>query len=113
MMIEPNRPIEIRYLREDASHDRANNTLAVDASTGEVVRHEQYESKRTGEKFMSSIFPLHSGSFFGLPGIVIYMLASMAMPIFAITGWMLYLDRRRKNRVPRVQQAAVEARGDI
>lgn len=108
--IEPNRPIEIRYLREDASHDRANNTLAIDASTGEVVRHEQYASKRTGEKFMSSIFPLHSGSFFGLPGTVIYMLASLAMPIFAVTGWMLYLDRRRKKRAQSLQQAVAEAR---
>ena len=26
------------------------------------------------------------------------LLASLAMPLFAITGWLLYLDRRRKKR---------------
>jgi sulfite reductase (NADPH) flavoprotein alpha-component len=52
-----------------------------------------------GEKFMASIFPLHSGSFFGVPGSLIYMIASLAMPVFSITGWMLYLDRRRRKRV--------------
>jgi sulfite reductase (NADPH) flavoprotein alpha-component len=74
--------------------------MLLDARTGEVLKHEPYESKRAGEKFMASIFPLHSGSFFGLPGVVLYMLASMAMPVFAITGWLMYLDRRRRRRSP-------------
>jgi sulfite reductase (NADPH) flavoprotein alpha-component len=45
---------------------------------------------------MSSIFPLHSGSFFGTPGVLAFFLASLAMPVFTITGWMLYLDRRSR-----------------
>jgi sulfite reductase (NADPH) flavoprotein alpha-component len=45
---------------------------------------------------MSSMFALHSGSFFGEAGVVLMMLASLAMPLFPITGWMMYLDRRRK-----------------
>lgn len=103
---EPGRPIEIRYLDADPAHDRANNTLALDAATSAVVRHERYDSKRAGEKFMSSIFPLHSGSFFGLPGVLAYMIASLAMPVFAITGWMLYLDRRRKKKAARAAESA-------
>jgi len=50
---------------------------------------------------MASIFPLHAGSFFGLPGLILMMLASLLMPLFAITGWMLYLDRRKKKRSAR------------
>jgi len=42
------------------------------------------------------MFALHSGSFFGEAGVVLMMLASLAMPLFPITGWMMYLDRRRK-----------------
>ena len=44
------------------------------------------------------MFALHRGSFFGLGGVVVFMLASLLMPLFAITGWMLYLDRRRPAR---------------
>lgn len=92
------RPVEIRYMDADPAHDRAFNTLSVDALTGKVARHERYIDKDLGDKFMSSIFPLHSGSFFGLPGVLAYMIASLSMPVFAVTGWMMYLDRRRKKR---------------
>jgi len=98
LTFEPGRPIEVRYLRTDSRHDRANNVAQIDPRTGALLKHERYEDKRTGEKFMASIFPLHSGSFFGLPGSVLYMIASLGMPVFAVTGWMMYLDRRRKKR---------------
>jgi sulfite reductase (NADPH) flavoprotein alpha-component len=96
---EPGKPIDIRYLLTESRHDRANNTVSID-TTGAVLKHEPYADKRTGEKFMASIFPLHSGSFFGVPGSTLYMIASLAMPVFTITGWMLYLDRRRRKRAP-------------
>ena len=38
--------------------------------------------------------PLHSGQFFGVAGTIVFMLASLCMPLFAITGWILYLQRR-------------------
>jgi sulfite reductase (NADPH) flavoprotein alpha-component len=98
LTFEPGRPIEVRYLLADASHDRANNSMTLDPQSGEVLKHDLYAGKRRGEKFMASIFPLHSGSFFGVPGVVAYMIASLAMPVFTITGWMLYLDRRRRKR---------------
>jgi sulfite reductase (NADPH) flavoprotein alpha-component len=109
LALEPGRPIEIRYLLEGARHDRANNNMTLDAATGAVLKHDLYAEKRTGEKFMASIFPLHSGSFFGATGSTLYMLASLAMPVFTITGWMLYLDRRRRKRAPS-QSAAL---GDV
>jgi sulfite reductase (NADPH) flavoprotein alpha-component len=109
---EPGRPIEIRYIDADPAHERANNTLTLDSGTAAVVTHERYDNKRTGEKFMSSIFPLHSGSFFGLPGVVLYMIASLAMPVFAITGWMLYLDRRRKKKAARAAESAASGKSN-
>jgi sulfite reductase (NADPH) flavoprotein alpha-component len=83
------------------------NTLAVSATDGTVVRHERYASKRAGEKFMSSIFAIHSGSFFGLAGVIIYMLASLTMPLFTVTGWMMYLGRRQRKK-----RAALAERSD-
>ncbi len=36
-------------------------------------------------------------------------LASLAMPLFAVTGWLLYLDRRRKQRALRAARGGVQA----
>lgn len=103
------RPVEISYLDADPAHERATNTLVIEPATGEATRHERYADKRAGEKFMASVLPLHSGSFFGVPGLVFYMIASLAMPVFAVTGWMLYLDRRGKKRAAKREQREAAA----
>ena len=53
------------------------------------------EKRLTGVQ-LSATPVLHSGSFSGLPGLVLMMIASLLMPLFAITGWQLYLGRRAK-----------------
>ncbi len=104
---ERGKPVEIRYLDAKPAHERAFNTLSIDVSTG-AVRQERYTDKRTGEKLIASMFPLHSGSFFGLPGIVLYMVASLSMPLFTVTGWMMYLDRRKKKRAANAARNAAQ-----
>lgn len=94
----PGQPVQFNYQLPDPPHERANNTLALDARTGEMRSHRQYAALPAGQKLMASIFVLHSGGFFGLGGLVLFMVSSLLMPLFAITGWMLYLDRRSKKR---------------
>ena len=90
-----NDAVEIRYLASDAPHERALSNIALDPLTGEIRKHERYADKPVGGKLIASIFPLHSGTFFGVPGQVLYLLASLMMPVFTVTGWLLYLRRRR------------------
>lgn len=105
----PGQPLEFGYQDVDPAHERANNRLVLDAATLAVTAHERYDDKPAGQKIMASIFPLHSGSFFGLPGLLLFMVASLTMPLFAITGWMLYLDRRKKKRAVRSAAATSAA----
>jgi sulfite reductase (NADPH) flavoprotein alpha-component len=98
----PDKPLEFRYLEERPRHDRAFNTLAID-SEGRVARHERYADKPLAARLVSSIFPLHSGSYFGLVGVVVFLSASLAMPVFAVTGWIMYLQRR----APRARRTAL------
>ena len=91
----PEGPIEWRYLTADASHDRAFDVLRV-AHDGSVVSHDRYIEQRTGQRLVGSIYPLHVGSYFGLPGRVLVLVASLSLPLFAITGWYLWLSRRRR-----------------
>ena len=97
--------VQFRYLDADPSHERASNSLAADPQTGMIVKHERYDDKTVGGKLVSSIFPLHSGSFFGMPGIILYMLASLAMPLFTVTGWMMYLARRERKARSKARKA--------
>ena len=90
--------VQFRYLDADPAHERANNTLELDASTLTVNKHERYDDRPWKQKIAGSMFALHRGSFFGIGGVIIFMIASLAMPLFAITGWMLYLERRKRQR---------------
>ena len=98
--------IEVRYLDASPAHERARNTLALDRWTLAPASHDRYDDGTWRQKVGASMFALHRGSFFGLPGTVLFMLASLAMPLFAVTGWMLYLDRRGRRRAARVAATA-------
>jgi sulfite reductase (NADPH) flavoprotein alpha-component len=97
--------VEIRYQTLASPHERAWNTLKVDAANDAVASRELYAEQPRGRRFVSSIFPLHSGGFFGLPGRIAVAFAALMMPFFAVTGFLLWIARRR-NRALRVQAAA-------
>ena len=101
--------LSFRYLDADPAHERARNTLSLDRWTLAPVAHERYDDGSLRQKIGGSMFPLHRGSFFGTTGVVVFMLASLLMPVFAVTGWMLYLDRRRRKRAVATTAGALAA----
>ncbi|KAF1015044.1 MAG: Sulfite reductase [NADPH] flavoprotein alpha-component [Stenotrophomonas maltophilia] len=108
---KPGQPLTARVMAGDpaqrgGSHDRAQDILQLDPATGAVLDYRPYAGLGAGAKLTTSVFALHSGSFFGVPGRVVVMLSSLAMCLFFITGWMLYLDRRRGQRAARALRQA-------
>lgn len=97
--------VEATYLRAQPEHERARNRLYLQAATGEVTRHERYADKPLAGRLVNSIYPLHMGTYWGLPGRIVMALSSLAMALFAITGWMLYLGRRRTKKAVRAERA--------
>ncbi|WP_339546388.1 sulfite reductase flavoprotein subunit alpha [Pseudomonas sp. RA_35y_Pfl2_P32] len=91
------------YLLKTSPHDRALNQISLDPATGVIKHHDRYSDKSLKAQLLTSIYALHVGSYFGLAGRIVLMVTSLLMPLFFITGWLLYLDRRRKKR--QVQQA--------
>ncbi|MGE7958656.1 PepSY domain-containing protein [Pseudomonas sp. NPDC089530] len=91
-------PATVFYLLKDSPHDRALNQISIDPNSGVVSRHDRYSDKSFKAQLLTSIYALHVGSYFGLVGRILMTVASLAMPLFFITGWLLYLDRRRKKR---------------
>ncbi|TWI54375.1 sulfite reductase (NADPH) flavoprotein alpha-component [Pseudomonas duriflava] len=100
-------PVTVLYRLEGAAHPRAFNQLEIDPLTGEVRRHERYTEKSLKSQLLASVYVLHSGEYFGLTGRILMFLASLLVPLFFITGWLLYLDRRRKKREIRAARGVV------
>ncbi len=98
-------PLEWRYLAADAPHTRGFSTLKLDAG-GNVLSNERYADQPRGRRFISALFPLHSGDFFGTPGRALMALASLLMPLFFITGVWLWLQRRSQAKQTRRAQNA-------
>src|SRR3546814_583990 len=91
-------PATVYYLLKNSPHDRALNQLTLDPATGVISHHSRYSDKSLKAQLLTSVYALHIGSYFGLIGRILVTVAALTMPLFFITGWLLYLDRRRKKR---------------
>ncbi|AJP57733.1 hypothetical protein UC34_13580 [Pandoraea vervacti] len=108
---KPGGPLQMTWLDPTVPHERAFSRMDIDPASGAIRSEERYLEKTTGGQLITSIYALHRGSFFGTPGIVVMMLSSLMMPVFFVTGWMLYLDRRRKKRALAASRPVQAANG--
>ncbi|MDO8040654.1 sulfite reductase flavoprotein subunit alpha [Janthinobacterium sp. SUN137] len=101
--------VQFTWLASDAPHERARSRMSIAAADGAVTENEPYSQQALGARLVNIIYPLHMGTYFGLPGRIIVTLASLGLPLFAITGWMLYLGRRKAKRAVQAQRAMLGA----
>ncbi|MDE1166946.1 MAG: PepSY domain-containing protein [Pseudomonas sp.] len=103
-----NQPATVFYLLSTSPHDRALNMINLDPATGKVNNVERYADKSLSAQLLTSNYALHVGSYFGLIGRIVVTLAALTMPLFFVTGWLLYLDRRRKKRQVRLARQGLD-----
>lgn len=84
------------FMLRDAEHTRAFDQMQLDPLTGEAKQVERYADKSFKARLLASVYALHTGEYFGMTGRILMMIASLLMPLFFVTGLLLYLDRRRK-----------------
>jgi sulfite reductase (NADPH) flavoprotein alpha-component len=99
---QPSHTLIVRYLNTSSPHYRAYNEMTIDPSTGAVRKHTLYARQPLGKQLSVGLLAVHRGTWFGLPGAIIFMLAAASVPLFCITGYLLYLDRRRKKSAARL-----------
>ncbi|WP_191486188.1 PepSY domain-containing protein [Pseudomonas sp. FEN] len=98
-------PATVYYLLKDSPHERALNQINLDPLSGAIRDHLRYADQSFKAQLLTSVYALHVGSYFGISGRILLTLSSLSMPLFFVTGWLLYLDRRRKQRqVTRARQ---------
>lgn len=96
---KPNGEMELSFVDVIPQHERARNTATFNYQTSEIKDIKLYEDKKLNEKIMTSMLPVHRGSFFGPVYQFFAMISALLMPLFFVTGWMLYLKRRKQKKL--------------
>ncbi|WHO37977.1 sulfite reductase flavoprotein subunit alpha [Sphingobium sp. AP49] len=94
------RPAEARHLRQ-------TDRYSYDPETSVLKKRDLYDRRPLGVIITQSMYELHRGAFFGLPGRIVMLLTSLTMPLFTITGYLLYLSRRRRKREAKALEASI------
>ncbi|MCP3371092.1 PepSY-associated TM helix domain-containing protein [Bradyrhizobium cajani] len=90
--------IRIRSWGKDSTLDTTRDEFRIDAVTGQLVSAERYADKTLGEKIIANVLDIHRGAVLGWPGKLVFMIAAALMPLFSVTGILLYLSRRKLRR---------------
>lgn len=93
----PGKTIRIRLLPTDAAHARALDNLMINPRTLAVEQHTRYRQQPVGDRLLGDMDPLHTGALFGLPGRIAMLLSSLCLPLFFVTGLLMYRIRRRQS----------------
>ncbi|MCA6101189.1 PepSY-associated TM helix domain-containing protein [Bradyrhizobium australafricanum] len=93
--------VRVRSWPQDSTLESVRDEFRIDALTGRVISSDRYADKTFGERVLASVLDIHRGAILGWPGKLAFMLAAAMMPLFAVTGLLLYLSRRRHRRLAR------------
>ena len=88
-------PVEIFAAERGAAHENARSYLFLDAYSGAVLRWTPYAESPAGVKFYLTAMSYHFGQFGGWAGRLILLAGTLAVPILAVTGLAMFLQRRR------------------
>lgn len=91
-------PIRFLLLPQGARYAKMTDDWRFDQGTGALQSVDRYVDRPLGVVIVTSVLPIHDGSFFGTTGRVAMMFSSAMMPLFTVTGLLLYLGRRRRKK---------------
>ncbi|MGG5207637.1 PepSY-associated TM helix domain-containing protein [Chryseobacterium sp. MIQD13] len=88
------------YYAEVTYSDRhyQNEQFNFDQYSGKILKHQSYKDKNIGygTALRERNYDLHTGSILGLPGRILYLFAGMIAASLPITGFIIYLNRKKK-----------------
>ena len=103
----PGTVVRVRSWSRDSSLESVRDEFRIDAVTGRVIASDRYADKTFGERVLAGVLDIHRGAILGWPGKLAFMLAAAMMPLFVVTGVLLYLSRRRHRRLARPPVASL------
>jgi uncharacterized iron-regulated membrane protein len=84
---------------------RQQNAVYFNPYTGDILRTDLYKNYTGYDKIASSNYNLHTGRFqlIGIGGKILYFLAGLIAASLPVTGFMIWLGRKKKKRAPAVK----------
>jgi uncharacterized iron-regulated membrane protein len=87
--------MRIRSIPLGAVREGQRDEFRIDAVTGQMQSASIYADKGVGDKVLSSVLDIHRGIVLSWPGRILFMVAASLMPLFTVTGFLLYFSRRK------------------
>jgi uncharacterized iron-regulated membrane protein len=73
-----------------------SNDLYFNKYTGKLLNGDYYKNLTNGEKFIQMNYDIHVGAIGGLPTKILAFLASLAAASLPVTGFLLWMGRKKK-----------------
>lgn len=74
------------------------DALQFDQYSGKLLYRKNYEEQNAGEKLVGMNYDIHVGAILGLPGKIIAFIASLVAASLPVTGFMIWLNRKKKKK---------------
>jgi len=74
------------------------DALQFDQYSGKLLNRKNYDDQNAGEKLIGMNYDIHVGAILGLPGKIIAFIASLVAASLPVTGFMIWLNRKKKKK---------------
>lgn len=73
--------------------------LAFDSYSGKLLSNKPHQSLNNAEQYANANYDVHTGSYFGLFGKIIWFLAGLTCTSLPITGFVIWWGKQRKSKI--------------
>jgi len=95
------------YMKAPGDRHRLGDTIAwVDPVTSEILVERSDRTRTNGETLMHWLYPLHSGTAFGTPGLIAMCVTGLAPIVLVLTGLWVWWRKRPGEKISEQRQAA-------
>lgn len=104
----PNQPIRFVVYEGDSRESHKSSNLFFDPYTGELLRADLLRDQLIGDRILFWIGAVHFGAFGPVAIRIIWFLGALCAPLLAVTGVILYINRRMSASTQRTAFKHVE-----
>lgn len=75
------------------------NQIVFDKYSGKLLSHKPHQELNTAEKYANANYDIHTGSYFGLAGKIIWFIAGLICTSLPVTGFLVWLGKKKKKAI--------------
>ncbi len=90
-------------------HFYRSDNYTFDQYTGKLLKAQLHQTKSRGLKLNAANYDIHVGQILGLPGKIVAFLASLICASLPVTGFILWLGKRKKKKNPKIRHRQLNA----